>query len=809
MRISLNWLKRFVDLKKSPDEIAKALTSVGLEVESIIDDSKKYNNFVVGKILNVERHPNADKLSICKVQVSKGNATPLQIVCGAPNVKKNQKVVVGLVGAIVPKNQYDENGNSFELTNATIRGIESNGMICSEYELDFGNDSDGILVLENKLQVGAPISKYFGNEDIIFELGVTPNRSDCLSHIGVARELAAYFNKKLNSTSKISFNKISKQIDKKLNVEIIDEDLCPRYSALVIKNIEIKDSPKWLQNYLLSAAVRPINSIVDVTNFVMLELGQPMHAFDYDLIAGKKIKIHTAYELEHFYTLDGKLQNLSSNDLMICDSQNSIAIAGVMGGQNSAINLETKNIILESAYFVSTSVRKTSKKLSISTDASQRFERGTDPNNTTNALKLAAELISEISPNSKVGKIIDKYPAKIKPLEINFRVNQVEKILGVKIEKEKIISLLKSVEFKVEEKNNGGLKIIVPTFRPDVVQEIDIIEEVARLNGYDNIPNSTTSEISFSTNNEIEDFESQIKSYFSGIGFNEIVTNSFISEKECSFSDKIKVKVINPISDEITFLRPTLISSISKTIKFNINYGNKNLKLFEVGKIYFKPSLDEQTLFFKDYSEEKVLVFALSGNAADKNNFTEERLFDIFDLKGVVQNFFNKFLFNQKDSILYNVSENGAILIEQRGKQIGKIFKTTDEINKFYDFGQNVFVAELYIEKIIFQKLINKKYLEPSRYPKIVRDIAIVIEEKYLCSDIINQIKTLNIKDLVSINLFDLFVSDSLGKGKKSFAFRFEFQSDVKTLKENEIEKNIEKIIESLKNKFKANLRSQ
>ena len=810
MRISLNWIKRLIDLKKSPEEIAKVLTSAGLEVESIEDNSSKYKNFVVGKILSVEKHPNADRLSICKVQIKRGkNPVPLQIVCGAPNVKKNQKVAVGLVGAIVPKNQHDENGNPFELLKTSIRGIESNGMICSSYELDLGNDADGILILPKNISVGSSLSEYLGSEDVVFELGITPNRADCLSHLGVARELAAGFKKNLKPITKNNFRKISKQLKEKINVEIVDQNLSPRYSALVIKNIEIKDSPKWMQNLLISVGLRPINLIVDVTNFVMMEIGQPLHAFDYDLIAGKKIKIQTAYELEHFFTLDGISRNLSSSDLMICDSQNSIAIAGVMGGENSSITNETKNIVLESAYFSSTSVRRTAKKLGLSTDASQRFERGTDPNITAKALELAAELISEICADAKVGKIVDAYPEKIKRKEIKLRVSKVSKILGVKIETDNLVELLKSIDIEIEQVGNAILKCKVPTYRPDLIQEIDLIEEAARLFGYDNIPNAITSSVTFSEHKTNRNLLNEIRIYLSSNGFNEILTNSFVTDEKAKLFSAIPINVKNPISTDLSSLRSSLIPSMLEIIKFNLNRGNLNLQLFEIGKIYFSGSENLSGKYFQSYIEQNVLLIALTGFASEKNWFSNQRNFDIYDAKGIASNILKKILFDNIELISYDENENGEILISMNGILVGKIFKISDEIVKLYDIKEEVFVFELQLENFEESNQSDKKFKEISRFPKTSRDIAIVVDSSLHQKEIFEKIKSSGGKYLQNVKLFDLFEGESLGKDKKSFAYRLEFQSSEKTLQDKEIENAIAKILNELKKNFNASLRAQ
>ncbi|MDE3059247.1 MAG: phenylalanine--tRNA ligase subunit beta, partial [Bacteroidota bacterium] len=450
MRISFNWLRRYVIFTSTPEEVAQILTSVGLEVEKVEHLGKHLEGFVVGEVLAAEKHPNADKLTVCQVRVEESSSVALQIVCGAPNVRQGQKVAVGLVGATVPRNQHDTEGKPFVLSKVKLRGVESNGMICSEYELGIGNDAEGIMVLDNNAVAGTPLALQFGLDDTVFEIGVTPNRPDCLSHIGVARELAAATGLQLILPVETRGGEATEKISHRLAVEVLNTADCPRYSAATIIDVHVAPSPVWMQNLLNAAGVRPINNIVDVTNFVMYELGQPLHAFDDQRIAGNKIVVHNASPKERFTTLDGKEHALSEDTLMICDAEKSVAVAGVMGGSNSEISERTTSIVLESACFSPTSIRRTSKRLGLSTDASQRFERGTDPNGTVIALRRAASLIAEIAGGKILTGIIDRYPQKIDPREIPLRVSRVNQILGTNLSAGNVQKYLSSIGILVK-----------------------------------------------------------------------------------------------------------------------------------------------------------------------------------------------------------------------------------------------------------------------------------------------------------------------------------------------------------------------
>ena len=551
MKVSQNWLKKYVDFKLTPEQLTEKLSMLGLEVESYEDLAKKYGNFVVGEVLDRAKHPKADRLSICKVNI--GNAVQ-DVVCGAPNVAAGQKVAVALIGAVIPHNQHDPEGKPFVIERVKIRGVESNGMICSEYELGLGKDADGILVLDAMAKAGTPLADYLNKTDVIYEIGITPNRADCLSHIGVAREIGLLANKKLR-LPKIVLKEDNEPAANYAKIEIVDKEKCPRYSARVIRNINIGPSPKWLQDLLTSVGVRPINNVVDVTNYVLMETGHPLHAFDYDTLASHKIVVKTAYDGEKFVTLDEKERTLTSETLMICDAEKPIGIAGVMGGANTEISSATKNILIEAAYFNPANIRRTSKYLGLSTEASYRFERGTDINITVHAANRAAQMIQEIAGGELLQGVLDVYPFERKPLIVKARISRINSIIGISLKKAQIVSLLKKIDLAVKSSAKDELFISVPSFRNDILEEIDIIEEVARVYGYNNIETKTHAAIDFSSNIRTDLLQDEIRGYLIGSGYNEVLAIGLQDEATMSLAGQPLVKAINPVSAEMAALR--------------------------------------------------------------------------------------------------------------------------------------------------------------------------------------------------------------------------------------------------------------
>jgi phenylalanyl-tRNA synthetase beta chain len=577
MKISLNWLKDYVDLKDiSIEDIVSHLTMSGLEVEDVKDQNKLYNNFIVGLVKEKEIHPNADKLSICKVFDGKNN---LQVICGASNVAGGQKIVFAPIGTTIPNGE-------FQIKKAKIRGVESHGMICAEDELLLSDDHSGIMVLDENLIPGEKISDALNLNDVIFEIAVTPNRPDALSHIGVARDLAAIFGRDFK-VPEIKLSESEDKIESLASVEIEDEINCPRYVSRVLLNVKIKESPEWLKEKLKNIGLRPINNIVDITNFVLHECGQPLHAFDLDRLNDHKIIVKSTKAEKDFTTLDSKRRKLPASTLMICDGKKEVAIAGVMGGENSEITTSTRNILIESAYFNPSSIRKTSKTLGLTTDASYRFERGTDPNISKYAAERASQLISDLTGGKVVKGIIDIYPKVILPKEMELRFSRTSRILGYEIPSKKIKKILSRLGLALKVIDDDKLLVSVPTFRPDIEREIDLIEEIARINGYDNIPTVTKINITLEKKTDDTEFVEGVRHYATSLGFFEMINNPLQSFQDASLTGK-PIRISNPLSADMEYLRTDLLTGALLTVAKNIRQGVKNLKLFEIGNVFNK-----------------------------------------------------------------------------------------------------------------------------------------------------------------------------------------------------------------------------
>ncbi|MDP1676424.1 MAG: phenylalanine--tRNA ligase subunit beta [Bacteroidota bacterium] len=808
MRISYNWLQRYINVNDSVENLAQKLTSVGLEVESVDYLGKKFEGFVVAEVIDVQKHPNADRLRMCKVNVGSKDG-PLQIVCGAPNVEIGQKVIVGLIGAIVPHNQHDPTGKPFTLIKATIRGVDSFGMICSAKELGISEDSSGIKVLDPNAKVGTALADYLGVNDVAFELGITPNRPDCLCHIGVARDVAAIYKKKYSFPQyKLTENKKT-SITKIATVKIENVIDCPRYTARVIQNVTVKESPDWLKQLLMTAGLRPINNIVDATNFVMLEYGQPLHAFDYENLAKHTIVVKNASAGEQFTTLDGKTHQLKGTELMICDGKKPVAIAGVMGGLNSEISENTKTVLLEAAYFSPTSVRKTAKRLGINSDASYRFERGIDPNITAEASARAASLIAEITGGEVVQGIIDLYPKKIVPKKITLKRSRVNSILGSDISSKEIKNILSSLEIKsAPRKEKNSFVCVVPTSRPDIEQEIDLIEEVARIYGYDNIENKTSSEVMFSKPDKDEVRINSIRQWCVANGLNEVLTNSLIDRSTAKMFSENLVTVKNPLSVDLEILRPSLLATMLQTIAYNYNHGATRLHVFEIGR-EFSISTEKGT-YLKGYIEKNVLGICLSGDANQLSWSEKQRNLDLFDIKGLILSLLKSIGLDNSDFIYYNAPSSlteMTIGVEINNTYVGFIGRCKPELAKSFKIEKEVFYAELNLDQIVKFDTV-KKFKEFSKYPTVIRDVAFVVSKTISVGEIEKVIRSVGGEEITSVTLFDLFEGKSLGEGNKSVAYSISINSAEKTLTDGKIESIIKSIVNAVVTKFNANLRS-
>lgn len=800
MKISLNWIKRYIPGLEISDynDLWKKMVGIGLDIESIENEAEKFNNFIVAEVTEVSKHPNADKLSLCKVNT--GNEI-LSVVCGAPNVQSGQKVCLAKIGAKIPK-------GDFEIKKSKIRGELSEGMICAEDELGISEDHSGIMVLKEDAKTGQPFADFIGSDDYMVEIGITPNRGDLFSHIGIAREIALLFDKKI-VLPEIKITESKERSDEYAKITIESKNYCKRFTGRVVKNVRIKESPEWLKKSLLAIGLRPINNIVDITNYIMFETGQPLHAFDYDKIRKKEIIVKTAKEGDKFTTLDSKERILNSESLMVCDGEGYSGIAGIMGGESSEITDSTKNVFIESAYFDSVCIRKNSKKLGMQTDASQRFERGVDIEKVPYASDRAAMLMQELADGEVLKGLIDVYPEKFENLKIGMRVSKAEQIIGIKLTEEQVIDLLGKIEIEYLGKEADKLIFKIPEFRRnDLEREIDLIEEVARVYRYDDIPHQFNFTLDVSSHvdygDKLIDLKNKTREHFIGRGFNEIITYSQQDEKKITYFSDSYVKIENPNSIEMNVMRVNLIYGMLSTIRNNINSSGKGipLKLFEIGKVFSKLE--------NSYYEENRLCFALCG----KNDFdsfdSKEKDFDYFDIKGELEMFLSKLNLESLELIYYNSKEmdGGKTDLLLSGKVIGNIYIISKELLKLYDIDDDVFLVELKVDDVLKLTGESIKYKEISKFPPVKRDLALIVNKDIKFSEIKDTIKSSGGGYLQRLSLFDIYSDEKLGKDKKSMAFSLEFSSKEKTLTDEEISKQIQKIIKTLEKKLEITLRN-
>jgi phenylalanyl-tRNA synthetase beta chain len=819
MKISYNWLKDYVKTELSPEEAGKLLTGCGLEVESVekVETVKGgLEGIVVGQVMSKEKHPDADRLNLTTVDV--GTGTLLNIVCGASNVEAGQKVVVATIGAKL----YPSTGEPFEIKKSKIRGAASEGMICAEDEIGLGTSHAGIMVLDADAKVGMPAKDYFKiSEDYTFEIGLTPNRADAASHVGVARDLVAVLNCSSNLSN--SNSDITHELalpdtrafqvnntNSKIEVVVEDKQACPRYSGLSISNIKVKDSPDWLKDRLKAIGVRPINNIVDVTNYVLHELGQPMHAFDAAKIKGNKIIVKKLADKSKFRTLDEVERELSSEDLMICDAEKGLCIAGVFGGSESGVTENTTSIFLESAYFNSTSVRKTSKRHGLKTDASFRYERGTDPNITVLALKRAALLIQEVAGGEISSEIIDIYPERIENFKVPFSFEKCESLIGKHIDHNLIRNILLSLGIEIEHDSNDTLLLSVPPFKVDVQREQDVIEEVLRVYGYNNIeiPTQLHSSLSFAEKPDKEKIQNVVSDLLSNNGFSEIMCLSLTKEE---YSTKLKgidpeqnVKMLNPLSSDLNVLRQTLLFSGLEAIAYNQNRKNSDLKLYEFGKTYM--AVKGETT---KYIESKHLSLFITGRKQEESWNSKNDVVDFYTLKGAVNSVLNRL------GIEYKLNEASAGHFSQglsytwNKKTIVEFGSVSRSVLKIMDIKQEVLYADFNWDLIIEAVKKNKavEYVEVPKFPEVRRDLALLID-KATKFEQLEQLAFQAEKGLLkSVSLFDVYEGDKLPQGKKSYALSFILQDENATLTDKQIEKIMEKLMKTYKEKAGAEIR--
>ena len=806
MKISYNWLKQFIKIDLKSEETAAILTDLGLEVEVV----EKYQSVrgglqgvVVGHVLSCEKHPDADRLKITKVDL--GDGTPVQIVCGANNVAAGQKVPVATIGTKL----FDKDGNEFEIKKGKIRGEESHGMICAEDELGLGTSHDGIMILDEKLKPGTPCTKVFNIEnDEVFEIGLTPNRADAMSHYGVARDLRASLLQK-NSTLELITPSVSTfRIDKrtlKIDVDVKDSKLAPRYCGVTISGITVKESPEWLKNRLKAIGLSPKNNIVDVTNYILHDLGQPLHAFDASKINGK-ISVKTVASGTKFITLDDVERTLHEEDLMICDEKGPLCIAGVFGGKSSGVTETTNSIFLESAYFNPISIRKSAKRHGLNTDASFRFERGIDPTITEFALKRAALLIKEIAGGEITSDIIDIYPKKIEDFPVFLNFEKTSKLIGQELPKETIKRILASLDIKVTTVSDAGLGLIIPSYRVDVQREVDVIEEILRVYGYNNINFTKKLNATVANSARTEDYKVQniIATQLNANGFHEMMANSLTSPDYIKLSEMLKeeynVLMLNPLSSDLSAMRQSLLFSGLEAVSYNINRRNGDLKLFEFGKTYHKlPS---------GYDEQKHLTLFVSGNRNEESWTNPQKPSDFFLFKGYVNSVLERLGISkiQNKPFESDVFAEG-IAIASGNDTIVEFGTVKKSILKHFDIKQEVFYADFnwnLILKLIGSKI---KFTDITKYPEVRRDLALLLDKNIAFDAIYNLSRQTEKSLLKNINLFDVYEGKNLPEGKKSYAISFTLQDNSKTLTDEQIDKIMTKLQKNFENELGASLR--
>lgn len=808
MQISYNWLKQFINIDWEAEKTGNLLTDLGLEVEGIeAFQSVKggLKGIVVGHVLTCVKHPNADRLKLTTVDL--GDGEPVQIVCGAPNVDAGQKVPVATVGTTL----YDDKGEPWKIKKGKIRGEVSNGMICAEDELGLGESHDGIMILEEDLKPGTPLAKIFEVEDdYVFEIGLTPNRADAMSHMGTARDLRAGLIQSGVHPEFITPSTSSFRIDnrtQKISVQVLNNEKAPRYCGITLSGLTVKESPAWIQNRLKAIGLTPKNNIVDITNYVLHELGQPLHAFDLAKIAGKQINVKTVAAGTKFTTLDGIERELHEEDLMICDAEKPMCIAGVFGGEHSGVTEETTSIFLESAYFDPVSIRKTAKRHALNTDASFRFERGIDPNITEYALIRAVLLIQECAGGEVTSDVVDFYPKKIEDHQVVLNFDRAEKLIGEAIPKETIKSILSSLDIKINNITESGIGMTIPAYRNDVTREVDVIEEILRVYGYNKIQFKSKLNASVSKSSRFADHKIQqvTGTLLASLGFNEILNNSLTSPVYASLNDAFKedynVTMLNPLSTDLSVMRQSLLFSGLEVVAFNSNRRQPDLKLFEFGKSYHN--------FPGGREEYKHLTLLLSGKQNAENWFQQQQNTTFFDLKGSVEAVLSRLGIAQwKIKPVKDAQFSEGLEYTVQKKQVVSFGLVSKAIRKHFDIEQEVLFADFNWDTILDLVQQNSiKFVPIPKNPAVRRDFALLLDQDVTFDQIYQEAFTVEKKLLQNVALFDVYEGKNLPEGKKSYAVSFTLQDEHKTLTDKEIDKIMNKLQQRFEKSLNAELR--
>ena len=797
MNISYKWLNDLLDFNLSVEETSDLLTDIGLEVEktlNYINPLTDLSKLLVGEVIECYKHPNADRLKLTKVDI--GLKNNLNIICGAPNVEVGQKVVIAPVGCKLTT----INNESFKIKKSKIRGIESEGMICAEDEIGVGNDHEGIIVLKDKCKVGDSVDKVFKKfKDHIFEIGLTPNRCDAISHYGVARDLRAALSYRNGSKNELILPSIlnftNLRLAPSITIDINDSNLCNRFCGVIIKDLKIQPSKKKIVNRLNSIGLNSINNVVDITNLVMHELGQPLHAYDLDKIKSAKIEIKRLKSGTKFTTLDGDEINLHEDDLMVCDGNTPMCIAGVYGGKNHGVSNTTSTIFLESAFFNPISVRKTSKRHNINTDSSYRFERGVDIDMVEYALKRAAALILENCEGEIICDIIDEYPNKTQDKNVVINFEKINSLIGYEIDKLKIKSILNLLDFKINNVNDISAGVTIPHYRHDVERECDVVEEILRIHGYNNIPEDEHAKFSISNlSNSSHKYQNIISDYLSSVGFNEIMNNSLVPENLNS-KQKNQIFLKNSLSKDISIMRPNLLDGFLNSIAYNLNRKSNSNNMYEFGSIYHKSGAK--------YIEKKVLGIALNGNIISKTWRNKVIKSDLFILKNIVLNLLNRFDLNPSEEI----SNSGDLILKIKGKLLATIEKVNIEKLKNAGIKSDVYFSN--IDLNLMYSLIKEEFFEVkpvSKYPTVVRDFSFFIDNNVLFEDIKYTILSISPELITSVALTDSYIPEKTSS-KTSYSFTVSISSVKKTMSDKEIKYISQKIIKSVSKEHNAVLR--
>lgn len=820
MNISYNWLKKFIDFDLSPLELADALTSIGLEVggvEEIQAIKGGLEGLVIGEVLTCEPHPNSDHMHVTNVNL--GTGEPVQIVCGAPNVAAGQKVIVATIGTKL----YDGD-DCFTIKKSKLRGIESCGMICAEDEIGIGTDHSGIIVLPDDAVVGMPAKEYYNiKSDYVLEVDITPNRADACSHYGVARDLYAYLTQRgiqtsLHKPSVDDFKVDNHDLD--INVTIVNSEACPRYAGITIKGVTVKESPEWLQNDLRMIGLRPINNIVDITNYILFAYGHPMHCFDADKIKGNQVIVKCMPEGTPFVTLDGVERKLSSRDLMICNAEEPMCIGGVFGGLESGTTEETKNVFLESAYFHPTWIRKTARRHGLSTDASFRYERGIDPNNTIYILKLAAMMVKELAGGEISSEIKDVSCKDFPPFRVELTYQRVNELIGKNIPVEAVKSIVKSLEMDIVAETAEGLTLDVPQYRVDVQRDCDVIEDILRIYGYNNVEIPTTLKSSLVAETETDKsnkLQNLVAEQLVGAGFNEIMNNSLTKaayyDDLTSYPAKNLVRLMNPLSSDLNVMRETLLFGGLETIARNANHKNPDLKLFEFGNCYYyREEKRNEEKALAPYSESYHLALWLTGKDKQGSWIHADEDNNAYMLKAYVENILGRVGLHMRDLTIENLSTDiyaSAVVIKtQGGKRLAMIGTVTRKLLKQFDIDNAVYFADInWIEVMRSIRSLKVSFKELPKFPAVRRDLALLVEKNVQFAQIEKLVFDADRKLVKSVNLFDVYEGKHLEAGKKSYAISITLQDENQTLNDKVIDKVMQKIIKSLEERAGARLR--